>query len=139
MSTIKRFEEIEAWKKARLLAHDLFEVFKGEKARTDFGLRDQVNRSAGSVMDNIAEGFERGGNREFVQFLSIAKGSIGEVQSQLYRLHDRKYIRQDEFDRLNSTASEIARLIGGMISYLKTSEYRGYKYHEPEVPYGDDH
>lgn len=130
MATIKSFEDIEAWKKARRLSSDLFQIFTHSPARTDFALRDQMNRSAGSVMDNIAEGFDRGGNREFINFLSIAKGSAAETQSQLYRLFDRQYISREEFDRLYKESSSIARMLGAMISYLKKSEFKGPKFHE---------
>lgn len=130
MASIKSFEDIEAWKKARSVAHELFQVFSQGPARTDFSLKDQVNRSIGSVMDNIAEGFDRSGNREFIQFLSIAKGSCAETQSQLYRLRDRLYITDDDFVRLHEDTLAIGRMLGGMISYLKKSEFKGSKFHE---------
>src|SRR5436190_337386 len=86
-------------------------------------------------MDNIAEGFERSGRNEFIQFLSISKGSVGEVKSQLYRTLDRKYITKDEFDQLQSDTTSIGQLIGGMMVYLRNSDYKGPKYHEPPSPY----
>ena len=92
MATIKSFEEIEAWRKARVLSKEIFELTQKGSFSKDFSLRDQINRSSGSIMDNIAEGFERGGNTEFIQFLSIAKGSAGEVCSQIYRAHDRNHL-----------------------------------------------
>ena len=138
MATIKGFEEIEAWKKARVIAYELFEITSHGPARLDFALKDQINRSSGSVMDNIAEGFDRSGNREFIQFLSIAKGSAAETQSQLYRLLDRQYIDQKNFDGLHKETQSIIRLIGGMISYLKNSEFKGPKFHQrnpkPQTP-----
>jgi four helix bundle protein len=118
MSTIKAFEEVQAWQKARLLADRIFKLtLEGSFAR-DFKLRDQINGSSGSVMDNIAEGFERNGNREFVQFLSIAKGSAGEVRSQLYRAMDRSHITKQEFENLKDEVAEVSRLIFGLMNYL---------------------
>ena len=128
MATIRSFEEIQAWKKARALAKELFEIFSQAPARRDFALKDQMSRSVGSVMDNIAEGFERGGNREFIQFLSIAKGSAAETMSQLYRLVDCTYIDQALFDRLYAEVNSIIKMIGGMISYLKKSDFKGPKF-----------
>jgi four helix bundle protein len=136
MAIIKSFEDIEAWKKARRLTDDIYQVFQREGARHDYALKDQVNRSIGSVMDNIAEGFERGGNKEFIQFLFIAKGSAGETRSQLYRMADRKYISKDEFERLTFELENISKMLLGLISYLKNSALRGNKFHEPQLPYG---
>lgn len=85
MATIKSFEEIEAWQTARSLSKEIFGLTNFGSFSKDYGLRDQINRATGSIMDNIAEGFERGGSKEFIQFLAIAKGSAGEVRSQLHR------------------------------------------------------
>ena len=136
MATIKSFEEIEAWMRARKVADQFYNVFLREGAKRDFGLKDQVNRSIGSVMDNIAEGFERGGNKEFVQFLFIAKGSAGETRSQLYRILDRNYISIEEFNQLSTELVTINKLLMNFISYLKTTEIKGHKYHEPDAKYG---
>src|SRR5688500_12131829 len=136
MATITKFEDIIAWQKARVLCQRVFEYMnRGEFAR-DFKLRDQINASSGSVMDNIAEGFERDGKNEFRQFLSISKASCGEVQSQLYRALDRKYISQDEFQSLYNECSQINKMIAKLMQYLNASEYKGNKFMEPEVPYG---
>lgn len=99
MAIIRTFEDIESWVKARKLADEIFRISNRENMRRDFALKDQVNRSIGSVMDNIAEGFERGGNKEFIQYLFIAKGSAGETRSQLYRMLDRQCI--SKFQKTN--------------------------------------
>ena len=137
MASINTFEDIEAWIRARKLSSELNRIFQGETAKHDYGLKDQVNRSIGSVMDNIAEGFERGGNKEFIQFLFIAKGSAGEARSQLYRILDRNYLTQNEFNRMSLELSTISVLLMNFINYLKNSEFKGSKYHEPQLRYGD--
>ena len=116
---IEKFEDIEAWKKGRELAKDIYTVTgKGDFAR-DYGLKDQIRRAAVSVISNIAEGFSRQTDKEFVQFLHIAKGSTSEVQSQLYLALDLDYINREEFERLYDEADQVARLISGFIKYLK--------------------
>ncbi|MFH0866957.1 MAG: four helix bundle protein [Bacteroidota bacterium] len=128
MATIKRFEDLEVWQKARQLCNLIYPLtLKGSFAR-DYKLRDQINGSSGSVMDNIAEGFERDGKGEFRQFLSIAKGSCGEARSQLYRAIDRKHISQEEFESAFTLAEEISKKLGSFISYLNNSEIQGIKY-----------
>lgn len=92
MATIKKFEELEIWQQARILSQQIILISKETELKSDFRLRDQIKASSGSVMDNIAEGFERNGKLEFRQFLSIAKGSTGETRSQLYRVFDNEYI-----------------------------------------------
>lgn len=135
MATIQTFEEIEAWKRARKLSQELFTISQREVMRYDFALKDQLNRSTGSVMDNIAEGFERGGNREFIQFLFIAKGSTGEARSQLYRMLDRRYITVEEHERLSIELRSKSQLLMNFISYLKKADLKGAKYHEPQAHY----
>lgn len=128
MATIKRIEDIIAWQKARVLCKDLFDLWTNGNFKNDYGLWDQINRSSGSIMDNIAEGFEREGKKEFIQFLSYAKSSAGEVRSQLFRALDRNYIAESEFETLYSQTIEIAKMIGGLTVYLKSSDVKGLKY-----------
>ncbi len=119
MTKIEKFEDIEAWKKGRELAKDIYTVTgKGDFAR-DYGLKDQIRRASVSIISNIAEGFSRQTDKEFVQFLHIAKGSTSEVQSQLYVALDLRYISQEGFDNLYKQADEVGRLIFGFIRYLK--------------------
>jgi len=128
MARLERFEDIDAWKKARELTQSIYQItLTGEFAR-DFGLRDQIRRAAISVLSNIAEGFERDGNKEFLQFLSLAKGSCGEVRAQLYIALDQAYISAPEFRGLVEKTLEVSRLIAGFMKYLSTSDMRGSKY-----------
>ena len=120
MATISKFENIEAWQKARVLTREVYVVTAEGAFSKDFGLRDQIRRASVSVMSNIAEGFDRGGVREFIQFLFIAKGSSAEVQAQLYVALDAGYISQEQFKGLYDLAGDTGRLIGGFIRYLKT-------------------
>jgi four helix bundle protein len=128
MPTLTRFEDIEAWKRARELRKAIYGCTKvGEFAR-DFGLRDQIRRAAQSVTSNIAEGFEREGNKEFLQFLSNAKGSCGEVRDQLYTALDEKYVTESQFKMLYQNTVELSRLIAGFMRYLRSPEIRGNKF-----------
>jgi len=122
MGTIQKFEDIDAWQKARALTREVYAVTADGAFSKDFGLRDQIRRAAVSVMSNIAEGFDRGGVREFIQFLFIAKGSAAEVQAQLYVALDVGYIKQEQFKGLYDLAGDTGRLIGGFIRYLKTRD-----------------
>jgi len=124
---ISRFEDIEGWKKARLLTQQIYQVSASGMFSRDFGLRDQVRRASVSIMSNIAEGFERDGNKEFAQFLSIAKGSVGEVKSQFYVALDAGFIDQAQFTNLYGQADETGKLIAGFRRYLQQSELRGKK------------
>ena len=128
MSKIKKFEDIESWKKARKLTKDVYGVTGQEKFLRDFGLKDQIRRAAVSILSNIAEGFERGGDKEFLQFLAVAKGSSGEVRAQLYVALDLDYISKAQFEGLTQTATEVSQLISGFMKYLRTSPLRGSRY-----------
>ena len=128
MTTVKRFEDIEAWQKARQLADKIYAATSDGAFEKDYGLKDQIRRAAVSVMSNIAEGFGRGGNREFVQFLSVAKGSATEVQAQLYVALDAGHIGKDQFNEIYDLANDTCNIIGGFIRYLSNSKYKGSKF-----------
>ena len=136
MATIRSFEELEVWKKARMVSAEIFKATISESFFKDFGLEDQINRASGSIMDNIAEGFERGGHKEFIQFLSYAKGSAGEVKSQLYPALDRQHIYQETFQKFQDQISEIGKMLPGLISYLNKTTVEGTKHlKEPDSHY----
>ena len=128
MSTITKFEDILSWQEARKLNLLVGNLIDNDRFRNNFRLISQIEGSAGSIMDNIAEGFERGGNKEFMQFLFIAKGSCGELRSQLYRAIDRKYITGEEFKNISERALNISSLIQKLINYIHKSDLKGSKY-----------
>ena len=121
---INKFEDIEAWQLARKLTRAIYAVSSEGQFARDFGLRDQLRRAAVSIMSNIAEGFDRGGNKELIQFLFIAKGSAAEVQAQLYIALDIGYLKQEQFQELYNLAGDTARLIGGFTRYLKANNLK---------------
>lgn len=134
MATIKRSEDLEIWQLARELADDVYSTYiNSSEFSKDFKLKDQINGSSGSIMDNIAEGFERSGRNEFINFLSYSKGSAGEVKSQLYRALDRKYITKDCFDKLYNKAEAIGKKTGSFIGYLNTSMNKGSKFKDRKI------
>ncbi len=122
MAQINRFEEIEGWKKARELAKEVYTVTSRGTFARDFSLRDQIRRAAVSISSNIAEGFARQTDKEFVQFLYTARGSAAEVQSQLYVAADLGYLGREDLGRLYEMADEVSRLISGFIRYLKGNQ-----------------
>jgi len=136
MATIRYFEDLEVWKKSREFAKNIYRISSEGAFGKDFTLRNDIRESSGSIMDNIAEGFERGGKREFIQFLGFSKGSAGEARSQLYRAFDYGYLSQTVFESLKKDAEELSRMISGFISYLSGSSIRGSKFHEPREIYG---
>jgi len=119
MGSFKSFEEILAWQKARELCKEVYDISLSEGFKKDYGLVDQIRRASVSVMANIAEGYERRGDNEFVRFLNIAKGSLAEVKSHLYIAFDLNYITASEKDKLFAITDETGKIISGLISYLK--------------------
>jgi four helix bundle protein len=111
---VERFEDLIAWQKVRKLSAEIYRVSAQGDFSKDFGLKDQIRRAAVSVMSNVAEGFDRGSRGEFHQFLVVAKASCAEVRSQLYVALDVGYIDQETFDTVNSSTSELSRIIGGL-------------------------
>src|SRR4051812_18341378 len=118
MATIYSFEELKVWQKARVLNQQVYEVIRYELFSKDYKLREQLNGAAGSIMDNIAEGFGRSGNQEFISFLSIAHGSAMETKSQLFRAFDRNYIDAAKAAELNTLIEDISKMLNGFINYL---------------------
>ena len=128
MANVQKFEDLEVWKQARILSKEIHVITCFPEFSKDYSLKDQIGRASGSVMDNIAEGFERNGNKEFIQFLYIAKGSNGEVRSQLYRALDFGYIDENKLDELYKMSNQIGALIYKLVQYLKSSEKKGNKF-----------
>ena len=127
MATFQRFEDIEAWKKARELTLKIYAITNSGTFSKDFGLRDQIRKASVSTMSNIAEGFDRSGRKEFTHFLAIAKGSAGEVKSKLYVALDQSYIDEKTFHETFSLAVDTGRLIGGLRNYLGQAALKGMK------------
>ncbi len=128
MATIERFEDLEIWQLAREICKDVWCIIQNTSLQKDYKLREQINGASGSIMDNISEGFERDGNREFINFLSIAKASCGETRSQLYRCFDRNHIDEETFKRISEKAILNSKKIKSFMIYLKNSERKGSKY-----------
>ncbi|CAN5705130.1 four helix bundle protein [soil metagenome] len=128
MAKIEKFEDIEAWKSARDVTRMVYEISCSEKFARDFALVNQIRRASISILSNIAEGFERSGNKEFLQFLAIAKGSCGEVRAQVYVAFDQNYIDEMKFKEISNKLNETSRLIAGFMKYLQQTEMRGSKF-----------
>jgi four helix bundle protein len=129
MGTIRRFEDLEIWQIARKLSLKVFHLTETRPISKDYKFKDQIHASAGSVMDNIAERFERSSQFEFVNFLSISKGSSGETRSQLYRGIDQNYFPEETVDLIKEY-EELASDISGFMKYLNQSEIRGQKFND---------
>ena len=128
MATIQRFEDLEIWQEARRLFNQIKDIVIETELKLDFKLKDQIKGSSGSVMDNIAEGFERDGNLEFKQFLSIAKGSAGETRSQLYRVFDLGYITEEKLKIFVNDYEQLSKRISSFIAYLNKKDFKGNKF-----------
>ena len=129
---VKQFEDLEVWKDARRLTEAIYRLTRTEPFMKDFALRDQLRRAAVSTMSNIAEGFERGGNQEFCQFLYVAKGSCGEIRSQFYIALDQNYLSRTDVDQLMNSYQRLSSMISNFIAYLKNSGMKGEKFRKPE-------
>ena len=132
MAPLRRFEDIEGWQRARELTRGIYNCTTAGAFAKDYALRDQIRRAAISVMSNIAEGFERSGTGEFIQFLGMAKGSVAEIEAHLYIALDQAYISQDQFKRLRSLAMSTKGLTAGFMHYLRQSGVKGVKFKKPD-------
>lgn len=130
MANIERFEDLEARRLAKDVANQVYDITSIGKFSQDYVLRDQIRRAVVSIFSNIAEGFERNGDREFLQFLSIAKASCGEVRAQLIFAKDKDYISLEQFDYLASNLFSLSNQLGGFIKYLRHSEIKGIKHNK---------
>lgn len=128
MANIERFEDLEVWQLAKDVANRIYDETSTGKFSLDYVLRDQIRRAVVSIFSNIAEGFERNGNKEFLQFLSIAKASCGEVRAQLIFARDRDYISSEQFEILRNNLLSLSNQLGGFIKYLRMSEIKGIKH-----------
>lgn len=128
MTEIKQFEDLEIWQKARELTQLIYNITSIGGFVNDYGLKDQIRRSSVSIISNISEGFERDGNKEFIQFLSCAKGSCGELRAQLYVALDQQYIDDDVFENISDKALIISRMISKLMKYMQNSSIKGRKY-----------
>lgn len=132
MAKIEKFEDLEIWNLSREICRDIEILFETTSLGKRFSLKDQMDRSSGSIMDNIAEGFERNGNREFINFLSFSKGSCGELKSQLYRALDKNIITNEEFQVSAVKIELVKNKIGAFMKYLNTSEIKGLKFNNKQ-------
>lgn len=131
MEKAEGFEDLIVWQKARELTKKIYELTKGKEFSKDFSLVDQLRRASVSILSNIAEGFERGSNVEFIQFLYMAKGSCGEVRAQLCVARDQGYVNAEDFDSIRGLARQVGGMLGNFIEYLKGSELKGTKFKTP--------
>lgn len=128
MARVEKFEDLEVWQLAKNVANEIYDLTSTGKFAGDYVLRDQIRRAVVSIFSNIAEGFERNGTKEFIQFLSIAKAWCGEVRAQLLFAKDRDYISQNQFDLILQSLFNLSRQLAGFLKYLRQTEIRGGKY-----------
>jgi four helix bundle protein len=127
MASVKRFEEMDVWKKSRLMVKMICMMTNKSEFSRDWQLANHLRKTAISIISNISEGFERDGNKEFINFLSIAKGSCGELRCQLYIALDQNYIDEYLFSEISNLATDISKSLKGLINYLQASDLRGIK------------
>jgi four helix bundle protein len=138
MATLTRFEQLKVWQDARSFDQKLFSFIKHADDKSDGFLKNHILKTSGSIMDNIAEGFEREGKKEFIQFLSYSKGSAGELRSQLYRAMDHEMINQNNFDQLIDPLLSLSQQLSNFMNYLKNSPLKGNKFNEGRASYSND-
>ena len=131
MAKVQKFEDLTIFQMARDLCKEVYAITKEGEFHKDSRFVQQIRAAAGSVMDNIAEGFERDGNKEFINFLYIAKGSCGEVRSQIIRASDVGFIDKETATRLYNDCMSLSKAIATFIKSIKSSDYRGSKHLEP--------
>lgn len=130
MSTVKKFEDLKVWQKARELSQKIYPLTFSEPLKSDFRFKDQLRGSIGSIMDNIAEGFGRGSRLEFITALTISRGEADELKSQLHRGLDNNYFSQKQFQEFYGLAEEVTKMITSLINYLNKSNIKGQKFKE---------
>ena len=128
MAHVEKFEDLGVWKLAKDVANKIYDITSLGEFSKDFVLRDQIRRAAVSIFSNIAEGFERNGNKEFINFLYIAKASCGEVRSQLIFAMDRKYISKTQYERIQKQLFTLSKQLAGFIKYLRNSNVKGARF-----------
>lgn len=128
MSKIDNFEDLEVWQLAREICNDVENLFLGTELGKNYSLRNQMEKSSGSIMDNVAEGFGRGGNMEFRTFLSYSKGSCAELKSQIYRANDKQLISTEQFNSVSMKCDKENAKLGSFINYLSRTEFKGTKF-----------
>jgi len=128
INSVRSFQDLDAWKLGRVLAKEIYEETSRGDFSKDFGLKNQIQRAAVSIVSNIAEGFERNGDTQFIQYLYMAKGSVGELRTQLCIAKDLNYLTEESFQKLWEMATRVGEIISGLIRYLKKSELKGSKF-----------
>jgi four helix bundle protein len=138
MATIEKFEDLEIWQLARKVNKDFYNEVLKSLPNEHINIKNQIDRSLGSIMDNISEGFERNGTRELIQFLSVAKASTGEAKSQLYRMFDREILTEVQLEKFKGELTAISNKTSSFMKYLNGVQHKGTKFlREPEVNYGN--